>query len=274
MSEFDSIMVRVEVGGSRKLRRFSAEERWCVLAGVWALAAKSPLRGYLLITEKLPVEVEDIAEQAGVKVTTARSTLKKMRDLGMLEYDDELKAEHVHDWHQHQPEPKASESREAWRERQRRKRDKDRQAGVTDVTVSRVTVTPDSRGTSHPLREEKGSKGKGTTPPTPPQAGGRKRDRDLWKNEVAAWVQANPPIESEQWNAILSSLAATVDADTLGLHIAPLHAHVDGDVLVIGVPEGRREWIEGRFGRLIGEAAGVPVQFVECGCELPARAAA
>jgi hypothetical protein len=192
VSEFDSIMVRVEVGGSRKLRRFTPEERWCALAGVWALAAKSPLRGYLLITEKVPVEVDDIAEQAGVKVATVRSTLKKMRELGMLEHDDALDAEHVHDWHQHQPEPKASESREAWRERQRRKRDKDRQAGLTDVTVSRVTVTQDSRAASHPLREEKGREEK-QDPPSPPQAGGRKRSVEEFEQRLTAWAVSEFP---------------------------------------------------------------------------------
>jgi hypothetical protein len=85
MSEFDSIMVRVEIGNSRKLRRLTPEQRWCVVAGVWCLAAKSPVRGYLLITDSVPVEVADVAAQAEVKPAVAKKTLEKMRRLGMLE---------------------------------------------------------------------------------------------------------------------------------------------------------------------------------------------
>src|SRR5258708_35683637 len=112
-------MVRVEIGNSRKLRRFTAAERWCVVAGVWALAAKSPVRGNLLIAPNVPADDGDIAEQAGVKIATARATLARMRELGMLEADREVGAELVHGWHVHQPEPKPSESPEAWRERKR-----------------------------------------------------------------------------------------------------------------------------------------------------------
>jgi hypothetical protein len=187
VSEFDSFMVRVEIGGNRKLARFTPEERWCVVAGVWALAAKSPVRGYLLIAENVAVEVDDVAAQAEVKPLTARRTLEKMRKLGMLEHDDELGAEHVHDWHQHQRDPKPSESREAWRERQRRKRDRDRESRAQAVTTSRVTTGAES----HPKREEKRSKG--NNPPLPPASGGRQRDRDRFDRELAAWVAEELP---------------------------------------------------------------------------------
>ena len=151
MSGFDSILVRVEIGGSRKLRRFTPAERWCVVAGVWALAAKAPLRGYLLIAEGIAVEPADIAEQAGVTPAIARSTLAKLRDLGMLEHDDEHGAEFVHDWHNHQPEPKASETPTEWRERKRRQRARKAESH-TDVPRDSHTDVP-------PLREEKEREG-------------------------------------------------------------------------------------------------------------------
>lgn len=182
MSEFDSIMVRVEIGGNRKLRRFTPEERWCVIAGVWALAAKSPIRGYLMISDKLPVEEQDIAEQAGVKAQTVRSTLKKMRDLGMLEVDSELEAEHVHDWHTHQAEPKPSETKDAWRKRKREQRERKANGGDVTGNVPR-DVTADSHappeGGVTPLREEKRREEKFPQPPR----GQRVRDREQFEEE-------------------------------------------------------------------------------------------
>lgn len=192
MSEFDSILLRVEVGGNRKLRRLTPDERWCVVAGVWSLAAKSPVRGYLLIAQSVPVEDHDVAEQAGVKLSIARSTLKKMRDLGMLERDDELGAEHVHDWHTHQPEPKPSETKAAWRERKRAERER-KAAGHGDVTadVTRDVHAGDAAPVT-PLREEKGSKGREEDPPTPPR-GGRRRDQDLFEQRLTTWVASEFP---------------------------------------------------------------------------------
>lgn len=187
MGEFDSILVRAEVGGNRKLRRFTPEQRWCVVAGVWCLAAKSPVRGYLLVAENVPVEVDDVAEQAGVKVATARSTLQKMRELGMLERDEELGVEHIHDWHTHQPEPKSSETPEAWRERKRRQRARERNGNVpSDVTRdSHDESRSGHAGKSHPLkrREEKRRK----DPPNPPK-GGRRREQEKFEGEIRKWT--------------------------------------------------------------------------------------
>lgn len=188
MGEFDSILIRVEIGASRKLRRLTPEERWCAVAGVWCLAAKSPLRGYLLVAEKVPVDVDDIAEQAGVKRSVAQSTLKKMHELGMLEVDEELDSEHVHDWHVHQPEPKASESRAAWRERKRRQRES-KASGHGDVPP---TVPRDGPTIVTPRREENGRKEKRQPPPTPP-TGGRRRDQEEYDQELTAWVEREFP---------------------------------------------------------------------------------
>jgi hypothetical protein len=133
VTRYDSILVATTVGGNRKLRRMRPEHRWTVIAGVWALAGESPIRGYLLITEQEHVSDQDIAERAGVTLKVVRATLTQMRALAMLEWDENIRAEHVHDWHEHQPDPRPSDTREAWRDRKRRQRDKSR-AGHDDVT--------------------------------------------------------------------------------------------------------------------------------------------
>lgn len=160
---FDSILILIEIGGSRTLRRLTVGERWTFIAGVLPLAAKSPIRGALLIAIGEPVSLDDIAEQAGVPKATAKTTLDKLTRLDVLEWDDELGGLIVVNWNTYQPEPKASDSREAWRERKQRQRDKssesrpdvtrDNGAGhTTDVTPQVFRL---SRG------EEKRREGKG-----------------------------------------------------------------------------------------------------------------
>lgn len=279
MSEFDSIMVRVEIGNSRKLRRLTPDQRWCVVAGVWCLAAKSPVRGYLLITDKESVTAQDVAEQAGVKLSVARSTLARMRDLDMLEVDDELHGEHVHDWHLHQKEPKSSETPEAWRERKRRQRERERHGDVTpDVTRDiRDIVTPESRVVSHPLREEKRRKEKRTTPPTPP-AGGRARDKEKWEKEFAAWLQAHPvtPDLLKEWEPLAARLAESVPEGSPRIYMAGLHPHILGDEAVIGCERGIAQFVtQDRYSREIRRVLGMKtLTLIDCQCDLSSERAA
>jgi hypothetical protein len=121
---FDAVLVSIDIGASRTMRRLTVGERWTFVAGVLALAAKSPTRGALLIAAGEPVSTEDIAEQAGVTKAVAKSTLDKLSRLDVLEWDDELGGLIVVNWNDYQREPKASDSREAWRERKQRERDK------------------------------------------------------------------------------------------------------------------------------------------------------
>jgi hypothetical protein len=149
---YDSMLVYARLGGDRKFRRLSPAERWCAVFGVWAIAAQSPVRGYLLITEDEPAQDRDYATEANVALGVARSTMTKMRSLGMLEMDPEMGAEHVHDWHEHQKDPKPSESKQAWRDRKRQQR----QAHQSPANVPR-DMPPVSRRshTTSLKREEK-----------------------------------------------------------------------------------------------------------------------
>jgi hypothetical protein len=140
---FDHFMVFVNVGRGRKLKRnFKVAERWCFVAGVLPIAAKAPVRGRLLM-EGEPADAKDVADEAGVPLAVATSTLAKMRKLEMLVPDEELACERVHDWEQHNPEPKkdktAAERAKRYRERLRRQR----HGTVTDASRRDVTaVTP------------------------------------------------------------------------------------------------------------------------------------
>jgi hypothetical protein len=130
---YDLFLVYTKLGTDRKFRRLTHGEKWCAVFGVWATAAESPIRGYLLIASDEPATEDDYAAQAGVTVAIARSTVKKMRELGLLEFDEEMAVEHVHDWHDVQKDPKPSETREAWRDRKRRSREG--HAGHRGVTL-------------------------------------------------------------------------------------------------------------------------------------------
>jgi hypothetical protein len=127
---FDHFMVHTDIGRNRKLRRrFSVEERWCYVAGVLVIAATSPIRGRLLIGGD-PAGVEDIADEAGVKLQVARSTLDKLRSLEMVYPDPELDCERVHDFEDHNPEPKkdptAADRMRRHRDRLRRNDDRNK----------------------------------------------------------------------------------------------------------------------------------------------------
>lgn len=141
---FDKFMVESQIGTNRKLRRLPVVQRWVYVAGVLALAAQSPMRGSLLITDGEPVTDEDVAEEATVSVKDARAALASFRRLGMLERDQDG-VEWVHDWDKINPDPRPSDSPEETRKRKRAQRLRERESrGHSNVThLSRVTP-PDS----------------------------------------------------------------------------------------------------------------------------------
>jgi hypothetical protein len=136
---YDCILLYTKIGSDRKLRRLAPDQRWAFVAGVLSLAAQSPDRGRLLVAEGMPVTEEDIAEEAGVSIDVARSTLAKLRELGIV-VTDEDGVQAPGKWETWQPRPRPSESREATRERQRRKRERDAAAaGQQELPVAAPT---------------------------------------------------------------------------------------------------------------------------------------
>jgi hypothetical protein len=76
----------VEALTDPKLRRLSAEERWLWVV-VLGLARQSPVPGWLLVTESIPMEPDDMSEMAGVTAAKVGKGLAKMVDLGLLIHD-------------------------------------------------------------------------------------------------------------------------------------------------------------------------------------------
>lgn len=284
MAQFDAFLVANAVGTNRKLRRLSPAERWCVVAGVWALASMSPIRGYLLVADGVPATAEDFAEQAGVSVAVARATLAKMRTLGMLERDPNLGAEHVHAWHDHQPEPshRPSDTREAWRERKARQRARDPAGegagegaaaghdGHAAVTRDRSRVRP-----SRHAPEEKGSEANGSEPPRPPASGGRARARtrarEAYDGDLAAYLAAHP-VTAElcaRWEPLRGSVAGRLGGERATGYLATLHPHSLNGSLVLGTARPELALvIQQAIGRAIEHEAGLPLRILPCGCEV------
>lgn len=157
---FDHIMMHTKAGASPKLGRLTPAERWAWFGGVLALAGDADVRGTFTIGALLPAEPQDVATRANVPVSLARSTLKKARELGMLDAD-ENGVEWVHDWDVHQPKPKRDTTAA---ERKRRQRERD----------SHTTSRRDSHAVTPPEGEVEGE-GEETAPSGPTTAGARPR---------------------------------------------------------------------------------------------------
>ena len=167
-------MVDVHIASNPKLSRLTVAERWCHVAGILSLAALAPIRGRLLIGDE-PAEPKDVAKRAGVSVGVARSTLEKLRKVGVIVPDEEWRCERVHDFDDWNPAPKTDATNAERQARYRAKRN-----GVTG-TVTNAAVTPTEV-------EEKRS----NTPPTPPR-GGRERERLEYGLAFNAWVAEHFP---------------------------------------------------------------------------------
>lgn len=131
-AKYDRFMVHVDVGTDEKLADLTDPERLCHIAGVLAVAAKSPIRGRLLVGDVVATP-NHVAKRAGVSTRVAASTLRKLQAVGVLVRDDEYDCLRVHNWERFNPPPKR-DSTAAERQQRRRDRLRDEQ-----------TVTPPSR---------------------------------------------------------------------------------------------------------------------------------
>ncbi len=121
MSRFDRFMVHVDVGTDEKLAQLTDVERLCHIAGVLAVAAKSPVRGRLLVGDR-EATPREIAKRADVSVRVARSTMDKLIDVGVLTRDDDLDCWRVHNWERFNPDPKQDRTNAERQARYRAKR--------------------------------------------------------------------------------------------------------------------------------------------------------
>lgn len=139
---FDRFMVAADNGRNPKLARLTDAEFRALVQGVWPIASGATPRGAFMIG-KSPATAEDVAFLAPkVSKRTAASCIAKLRELGMLEHDDELGGEWVHDWDLLNPSPKADRTNA---ERQARYRER-RNAVTGGVTNADVTPPEVKKG--------------------------------------------------------------------------------------------------------------------------------
>lgn len=139
---FDRFMVDIELGSNPKIGRLNDREFRCLICGVWPLAAKASPRGYLAVAGQ-PATEADVAHQGRCSRTIAKVTLARLRELGMVELDDERGLEFCHDWTTLNPEPRPDRTNA---ERQQRYRE--RRNGVTNGVVTPPEVKEKEKTTS------------------------------------------------------------------------------------------------------------------------------
>jgi hypothetical protein len=136
-------MVHVDIGTDEKLARLTDAERLCHIAGVLAIAAKSPVRGRLLVGEHQAGPVE-VARRAGVSTRVAKSTIDKLAAVGILVHDDEYECWRVHHWERFNPEPRNDPTNA---ERQARHKAKKKAGNATgNGEVTRPVTPPEVEG--------------------------------------------------------------------------------------------------------------------------------
>jgi hypothetical protein len=129
---FDRFMVDVELGSNPKIGRLNDREFRCLVCGVWALAAKANPRGYLVVAGQAATE-RDVAYQGRCSVSLARTTLGRLRQLGMVEMDERVGFEVCHDWDALNPGPRPDPTN-ADRQRRFRNRHNGARNGESNVT--------------------------------------------------------------------------------------------------------------------------------------------
>ena len=140
--KFDRYMIVLGAARNRKFARLTDSELRAHFFGVLAVAAQSPRRGYLLVSTSMEAGAHEVAAEAGVSLRIATSAVEKLKQVGVLERDDEAGAWFVHDWWDHNPEPERVDPTNADRQRRYRQRN------VTN-NVSNAVSNGESNGESN-----------------------------------------------------------------------------------------------------------------------------
>lgn len=76
-----------EIKRDRKLRRLPVAHRW-VWVVLMALAKESPSEGRLLLSEDLPITVEDIADEAAIDTEEVEQAIERFKEQNMIHEED------------------------------------------------------------------------------------------------------------------------------------------------------------------------------------------
>lgn len=133
--KFDRFMADVRNGTNFKLARLSHAHYRALFSAVLPIAARSEIRGAFMVNGQ-PATEEDMRIMSPVLTTKeCRGALKAFRVMGLLEHDEELGAEWVHDFEEWNPEPRVDRT---GAERQRRYRSRMRDRGISRTIPSAV----------------------------------------------------------------------------------------------------------------------------------------
>ena len=142
---FTRFMVANDNGRNLKWARFTDAEFRALIQGILPIASQADPRGAFMVGTQ-PATAEDVAFLAPrVSKRTAQKAIDRMRELGMLEHDDEIGGEWVHDWDLLNPAPK-QDSTNADRQRRFRDRQKALRNAVTDGVTDRDVTPPEVEG--------------------------------------------------------------------------------------------------------------------------------
>lgn len=136
----------------RKLRRESPETRWLWVA-VLTGARQSPHAGVLLLSDGVPLTIEDLADMAALPVPSVTAGLAALRSAGLLCDDDDLGAMVVPAFTDRQYESDSSTERtRRFREREReRKANVPRNVPATDQSQSQTQIQNPSSSSVLPV---------------------------------------------------------------------------------------------------------------------------
>lgn len=241
---FDRFMVTNDNGRSWKWAELTDGEFRALIQGILPIASEASPRGAFMVGRRAATADDVIRLAPKVKAAAARSAIKKLRDLEILEHDDELGAEWVHDFDDYNPAPKADPTG-AERQARFRARNADRNGGGNGpsngsrnakdryVTPGKVEVEVEA-------------------PPLPP-AGGRSRSRQIFKTEMTDWAQRHfPGIHPSEVQGLASwmrSRGETVTADSMRSYAAA-HEKWSG-VLGRGISDEQRDQIAAAGAKVI-----------------------
>lgn len=136
-----------EISKDPKMRRLTPEERWLWIALLCA-AWKSPVRGHLLISEGIPYEIQDMADEAAVEPNIVEKALSKFEALNMMRREGDTWV--VTNFKKRQYDKKSDwPENTRTRKRNQREREKQGSAAVAGGTTAAVLEKEDTASDEH-----------------------------------------------------------------------------------------------------------------------------
>lgn len=142
----------------KKIRRLpSGDQILIVWIKLLTMAGKCNSKGYIFITENVPYEADDIAEDLGYDVNVIDLALGTFSKLGMIDLEDDGKI-YIEDWESHQDLGKLEKIKEDNRKRVAKYREKAKCNVTVALPVTQCNATDKIRLDKIRLEEEKKKK--------------------------------------------------------------------------------------------------------------------